>query len=148
MEKNKLPEQLKFFYVLLLSLGTFIIAPTHIFPPPAFMYARFPTYLKTMGPFFGLHWPVTFEIYHYVLYILGIVIALNGIGILILPRFRKITNIVSIIGVILFSLIIIFFFFIFTKVNTLTAVIFGLYSAILLLMEILIFKISLSRKVA
>lgn len=147
-QKNIFLDRLKLYYVLTLGLGTFLISPTHIFPPPYFMYARFPTYLKTMESLFGLHWPMTFEIYHYVLYVLGIVIALNGIGILLLPKHKKITNLVSIIGGILFLLIMMFFFFIFTKVNFLTAFIFGLYSAILLFMELLIFKASVNQKAA
>jgi hypothetical protein len=147
-KKNNILGQLKLFYVLTLGLGTFLIAPTHIFPPPYFMYARFPTYLKTMESLFGFRWPMTFEIYHYVLYVLGIVIALNGIGILFLPKYKKITNLLSVIGGILFSLIMMFFFFIFTKVNFPTAVIFGLYSAILLFMELLIFRASANQRVA
>jgi hypothetical protein len=136
-QKYKKLEQLKLFYVLVFALGALIIAPTHIFSEPYFMYARFPHYLEQMEPFFGLSWPTTFEIYHYVLYVLGIIISFNALGVLIYPRLRRIVAITSLIGVFLFLLIALFFFFKFIVVKFSTAIIFGIYSTIFLLVSLL-----------
>jgi hypothetical protein len=142
MKKNKKIEQLKLFYVIAFVLGAIIIAPTHIFSPPSFMYARFPTYLKTMGPFLGISWPTSFELYHNVLYVLGIIISLNAIGILIYPKFKIITKISSLISIFLFSLIVLFFFVKFINVNAITAIVFGTYSSTWLILSSLTFKAS------
>jgi hypothetical protein len=147
-QTNIILNRLKIIYVLALGLGTLLIAPTHIFPSPYFMYARFPTHLETMEPFFELKWPATFEIYHNVLYVLSIIIALNGIGILMFPKFKNLTIFISIFGLIIFLLIAAFFFFIFIKVKILTAITFGLYSSILLFMELLILKAFVNQKAA
>jgi hypothetical protein len=136
-KKNKTLEQLKLFYVLVFALGALIIVPTHIFPQPYFMYARFPHYLEQMKPFLGTSWPMTFEIYHYVLYILGLILSFNALGILIYPKLKKIVLITSFIAVFLFLLITIFFFFKFTTVKFSTAIIFGLYSTVLSLLSLL-----------
>lgn len=138
-KRNKI-KQLEVFYLLIIALGILIIAPTHIFPQPTFMYARFPHYLELMGPFLGLAWPKTFEIYHNILYILATIISLNGLGLVSYPLFKKLTIFSSIIGMFVFSLMILFFFLVFITVNTSTAVTFGLYSLILLALELLIFR--------
>src|SRR3989344_3324513 len=122
-QKNKKLEQLKFFYLSVLILGALIIAPTHIFPPPNFMYARFPHYLELMKPFFGFSWPLTFEIYHYALYVLAIIESLNVLGIIFYPKFKQIALASSLIGLFLISLIALFFFFKFISVNALTAIV-------------------------
>jgi hypothetical protein len=141
-QRNNNHEQIKLFYVLAFTLGAIIIAPTHIFSPPSFMYARFPTYLKTMDPFFGVSWPATFELYHRVLYVLGIVISLNAIGILAYPKFKNITKISSFISIFLFSLIVLFFFIKFISVHAITAIVFGVYSLIWLALGLLTFRAS------
>jgi hypothetical protein len=146
VKQNRIFERLKIIYVLVLILGAIIIAPTHIFPQPTFMYARFPHYLEMMGPFLGISWPASFEIYHCILYVLGIVIILNGIGILSFPKLKKITVFSSVTGVFLFLLIALFFFLKFISVNISTAITFGLYSIILLVMELLIFRASVNQK--
>src|SRR3989344_4198158 len=105
--------QLKTLYLFVFALGTIIIAPTHVFSPPAFMYARFPHYLEMMGPFLGVSWPMSFEIYHYVLYALIIVGSFNILGILFYPKFKNIAIISSLIGSFLIIPMILFFFFIF-----------------------------------
>jgi len=139
-KKNKIIERLKVIYLLVLALGAAIIAPTHIFPQPYFMYARFPHYLEKMGPFLGITWPESFELYHRILYLLGITIGLNGIGILAFPRLKKVTVFSSLAGMLVFLLMILFFFFKFINVNVPDAVVLGIYSIILLITEVLIFK--------
>jgi len=139
-KKNRIIERLKIIYLLALALGAAIIAPTHIFPQPYFMYARFPHYLEKMGPFLGITWPESFELYHRILYLLGITISLNGIGILSFPKLRKVTIFSSLAGMLIFFLMILFFFFKFINVNISDAVVLGIYSIILLTMEALIFK--------
>lgn len=139
-QKQKLLEKLKLYYVLVFILGALIIAPTHIFPQPYFMYARFPHYLETMGPFFGLKWTMTFEIYHYALYVLGATICLNALGVLFYPKLNKITIATSVLGIIMFSLMILFFFVKFIEVNFYTAIAFGLYSMVLLFLSLFTFR--------
>lgn len=133
-------KQLKIFYLLVFVLGAIIIIPTHLSAPPAFMYARFPHYLEMMKPFLGVSWPATFEIYHYVIYTLIALASFNVLGILFYPKLNKITLTSSLIGIFLLSLIILFFFFVFTSVNASTAVIYGLYFVVLLIVDILTFK--------
>ena len=145
-KKNKIIERLKVIYLLVLVLGAAIIAPTHIFPQPYFMYARFPHYLEKMGPFLGITWPESFELYHRILYLLGITIGLNGIGILAFPKLKKVTVFSSLAGMLIFLLMILFFFFKFINVNVPDAVVLGLYSIILLVMEMLIFKVITEQK--
>jgi len=139
-KKQKLLDRLKFFYLFIFVLTIILVAPTHFFPPPTFMYARFPHYLEMMGPFLGVSWPMSFKIYHYVLYIFAVIISLNALGILFYPKFKNVAIFSSIIGMFLFSLIILFFFFQFIKVNLSTAVVYGLYSVVLLIVDILTFK--------
>ena len=139
-KKNKIIERLKVIYLLVLALGAAIIAPTHIFPQPYFMYARFPHYLEKMGPFLGITWPESFELYHRILYLLGIIISLNGIWILAFPRLKKVTVFSSLAGMLVFLFMILFFFFKFINVNVPDAVVLGIYSIILLITEVLIFK--------
>jgi|SRR3989344_826525 len=145
--KNKKLEQLKFLYLLVFVLGALIIAPTHIFPPPNFMYARFPHYLEMMKPFLGFSWPTTFEIYHYVLYALVIIGSLNALGIIFYPKFKQITLISSLIGLFLISSIVLFFFFKFINVNAPTAIIYGLYSVVLLIADFLTFQTLITRQI-
>jgi prepilin signal peptidase PulO-like enzyme (type II secretory pathway) len=139
-QKDKIIDRIKVIYILVLALGATIIAPTHIFPQPYFMYARFPHYLEKMGPFLGITWPESFELYHRILYLLSITISLNGIGILSFPRLKKVTVFSSLAGILIFLLMILFFFFKFINVNAADAVVLGVYSIILLTMEVLIFK--------
>lgn len=146
--KSKAFEQLEILYLFTFALGVLIIAPTHIFPQPYFMYARFPHYLELMGPFFGLTWPFTFEIYHYVLYILTIAVSFNALGIVFYPSLKKIAIFSSMIGIFLFSLMILFFFFKFVSVNASTAVVFGLYSIVLLIVDLLTYKVLTKQKAA
>ena len=139
-QKQKLFEKIKLYYVLVFALGALIIAPTHIFPQPYFMYARFPHYLETMRPFLGLKWPTTFEIYHYVLYMSGITICVNALGVLFYPKLSKIAIATSVLGIIIFSSMILFFFTVFVSVNLYTAITFGLYSVVLLTLSLFTFK--------
>lgn len=143
--KNKKLARLKIFYLFVFALGALIIAPTHLFPPPTFMYARFPHYLELMGPFLGISWPMTFEIYHYVLYVLIATVSFNVLGILFYPKLKNPAIFSSTIGIFLFSLMILFFFLKFITVNMLTAIAFGIFSVVLLIVDLLTFK-ALTRK--
>lgn len=138
--KQKRLEQLKIFYLFIFVLGAVIILPTHIFPQPYLMPLRFPHYLEMMKPFLGISWPMSFEIYHYTLYALATIASFNVLGILFYPRLRKTAITSSLIGIFLLSLFILFFFFKFINVNAPTAIIYGLYSVILLIVDALTFK--------
>jgi len=135
-------------YVFVVILTAILIAPTHIFPQPYLMPFRFPHYLEMMGPFLGTSWPMTFEIYHYALYTLVIIGSLNVLGILFYPRLKQIALASSLIGLFLISLMVLFFFFIFMNVNAPTAIIYGLYSVVLLVLDILTFKAFIAGKEA
>lgn len=149
MKKNKKLEQLKFYYLLVFILGAIVIIPTHLFPPPTFMYARFPHYLEMMSPLLGFSWPETFKIYHYVIYALAITGILNVLGIIFYSKLRKIAILSSGIGIILISLMILFLFLKFTNVNAPTAIVYGLYSVVLLIVDFLTFKtLTIKRKEA
>lgn len=139
-QENKRMKQLKLFYLFTFILGGLIVAPTHIFQPPTFMYARFPHYLEKMGPFLGVSWPLTFEIYHYVLYMLAIVGSINVAGILFYPKFKKTAIASSLTGIILTAVMSLFLFFPFMKVNISTSITYGSYSVILLMVNLLTFK--------
>lgn len=105
------------------------------------MPLRFPHYLEMMKPFLGVSWPTTFKIYHYVIYSLIILGSLNALGIILYPKLKKIAILSSKIGVFLISCIILFLFFPFMRVNPPTAIIYGCYSIILLIADILTFRI-------
>ena len=139
-EENKTLKQLKIFYLFVFALGTIIIAPTHIFSPPTFMYARFPHYLEMMGPFWGVSWPMSFEIYHYVLYVIIAIISLNTLGILFYPKFKNIAITSSLIGIFIFFITVLFFFFLFSHVNISTSIVYGIYFVTLLIVNYLTFK--------
>lgn len=145
MVHKKQLEKLKILYLLTFALGALIIIPTHIFPPPTFMYARFPHYLEKMPVFLGVSWPVTFEIYHWTLLIIGTIGVINILG-LVFSNMKSIAKISSLIGLFLFPLMILFFFFIFISINVLTAVIYGFYSVALLIMNWLTFKALITRQ--
>ena len=147
-QQNKAFDHLKLSYLFIFVSGVFIIIPTHIFPPPTFMYARFPHYLEMMKPFLGISWPMSFEIYHYIIYILVIIGSLNALGIIFYPKFKQIALASSLTGLFLMPLMILFFFFIFINVNLSTAIIYGLYSVLLLVVDILTFKAFIAGKEA
>lgn len=140
-EQFKHFKQLKILYLFVFVLGAILILPTHIFPQPYFMYARFPHYLEMMKPFLGVGWPATFEIYHYILYALAIIGSINAIGIIFYSKLKKIAFISSFLGLTLISLIILFLFFVFVNVNFSTAIIYGLYFAVLLIVDFLTLKL-------
>ena len=131
---------LKLYYLFILILTIILVLPTHIFPIPSFMPLRFPHYLEMMKPFLGISWPATFEIYHYVLYALTIIGSLNVLGIIFYPKLRYAVLFSSLIGIFLIIPIILFLFFIFINVNASTAVIYGLYFIVLLIVDLLTFN--------
>lgn len=132
-------------YLFIFVVTIVLVAPTHLFPQPYFMPLRFPHYLEMMPTFLGFSWPVTFEIYHYILYIFVIVGSLNILGIFFHPKFKQIAILSSLIGLFLIPLMILFFFFIFISVNASTAIIYGFYSVALLIIDILTFKVFIKR---
>lgn len=144
-EKQKSLNQLKLLYLFIFIVSAMLVVPAHIFHPPSFMAFRFPHYLEMMGPFLGVSWPMSFEIYHYVLYALAIIGSLNVLGILFYPKFKQIALVSSIIGLFLIPLMVLFFFFQFIKVNPSTALIYGFYSVVLLIVDILTFKALLKK---
>lgn len=139
-EKKIKLKKLTFLYILIIALTISLVGPPHIFPQPYFMPLRFPHYLEQMKPFLGVSWPMSFQIYHYAIYSLIIIGTINILGIFFYPKFRRIVLISSGIGVILFSLMALFFFFKFINVNASTAIAYGLYSAALLIVNSLTFR--------
>lgn len=131
---------LKLYYLLIFILTFILVLPAHLFPLPFFMPLRFPHYLEIMGTILGISWPMSFEIYHYALYALALVGSLNILGIISYPKLRYAALFSSLIGIFLISLMVLFFFFIFIRVNVLTAIIYGQYCVILLTIDILTFK--------
>jgi len=147
MSKTKIElKKLIPLYIFVIILATILIAPTHIFPQPYFMYLRFPHYLEKMPIFLGVSWPMTFAIYHYVFYTLAVIGSFNVLGIIFYPRFKQIVLVSSLIGLFLMPLMVLFFFFVFINVNTLTAIIYGTYSVVLLIVDILTFKALIKEK--
>lgn len=146
MMKQKNLEQLKPLYLFIFILSIVLVLPPHLFPPPFFMPFRFPHYLEMMPTFLGVSWPMTFEIYHYTLYILIIIGSINVLSILFYPKLRKTAIVSSLIGLFLVPLMILFFFLVFLNVNTLTAAIYGLYSIVLLIVDFLTLKALTWRK--
>jgi len=136
-KKSKNLRRLKLLYLFILILSVILIAPTHLFPQPLFMYARFPYYLEKMGPFLGISWPVTFEIYHWVLISLTIITAFNILGLTFL-KWRLAARISSFIGIFFFSSVFLFFIY-FIKVNYPVAFAYGIYFFLLLIIDILTF---------
>lgn len=139
-QKHESLEQLKLLYLFTFILTAILIVPTHLFPQPYFMPFRFPHYLQMMEPFWGISWPMSFKIYHYGIYFLIITGCLNFLGIISYSKFRKTAIFSSFVGILFFSLMALFFFFVFLQVNFSTAVIYGLYSVILLITDWLTFK--------
>lgn len=139
-KKQKLLNKLKFFYLFVFALSALLIAPTHILPLPSLMPLRFPYYLEMMEPFLGVSWPISFEIYHYAIYALITIGSINVLGIIFYPKLNKIAFVSSLSGIFLISLFILFFFLKFINVNAPTAIIYGLYSVILLIVDALTFK--------
>lgn len=137
---------LRIFYLFILFLSAALVLPPHIFPQPYFMPMRFPHYLEKMEPILGISWPLTFEIYHYVIYAFIVIGSLNVLGIFFYPRFKKTAIASSLIGLFLFSLMILFFSFVFINVNISTAIIYGFYSVVLLTADFLTFKTLITRR--
>lgn len=131
---------LKLYYLFILILTIILILPTHVFPIPYFMPFRFPHYLEKMEPFLGISWPATFQIYHLTLLILAIIGSLNVLGIVFYPKWKSLAQISSFIGIFFFSLMSLFFFFLFINVNPLTSFIYGFYCIVLLIVDVLTFK--------
>lgn len=147
--RQKQPSQLgllKLYYLFILILTFILVVPAHLFPPPYFMPLRFPHYLEMMGPFLGVSWPLSFEIYHYGLYALAIIGSLNILGIFFYPKLKKLPVFSSLIGLFLIIPMVLFFFLIFLNVNAPTAIIYGLYSVVLLIIDVLTFKVLIMRQ--
>lgn len=126
-------------YLIIFVVTIALVAPAHLFPIPYFMPLRFPHYLEMMRSFLGISWPITFEIYHWTLLIIGAIGVINVLG-LFFSNMKSAAKISSFIGLFLFSLMVLFFFLVFINVNPPTAIIYGLYSVALLIIDWLTFK--------
>lgn len=126
-------------YLFAVILTIVLVGPAHLFPQPHFMPLRFPHYLEMMPAFLGFSWPTTFKIYHYCLYSLATIGILNILG-LLYPKLKQLAILSSSTGLILFSLMALFFFLVFIKINLLTAIIYGVYSLELLKVDFSTFK--------
>lgn len=120
-------KRLRFLYLFIFVLTVVLVAPPHVLTAPHFMYLRFPTYLEQMPPFLGFPWPLTFKIYHLVAVVLAIIGAINILGIMPYPKFNKLARLSSLAGFILSLLIVLFFLFIFMKVNIQISLIYTFY---------------------
>lgn len=145
-KKQKSLNRIKLLYLFIFALTIILVVPAHLFPQPYFMPLRFPHYLEMMPDFLGISWPMTFEIYHYTLYALIIIGSFNILGILFYPKLRYAALFSSLIGIFLISLMILFFFFPFMKVNSPTSIIYGLYFVVLLIANWLTFKAFIIRR--
>lgn len=139
-KKQKSLTPLKVLHLFIFILGAMLVTPTHIFSQPHFMPLRFPHYLEMMEPFLRISWPLTFEIYHYVLLALAIILSINVLGIFFYPKFKQMAIASSLAGLFLISSLVLFFFFVFIHVNTSTAIIYGIYCVVLLIVNFLTFK--------
>lgn len=128
---------LKLYYLFILILTIILVVPTHIFPIPSFMPLRFPHYLEMMAPILGVSWPVTFEIYHYTLIAITLIFSFNILG-LTFTKWKKVARFSSAAGIPIFSVMILFFY-LFIRVNPSTALIYGLYSIALLIVDLFTF---------
>ena len=139
--RNTKLKQLKLLYIIIFITTIILVAPTHLFPPPTFMYARFPHYLEMMGTFLGISWPLTFDIYHLVLIILSIIVSFNILGIFFYPKLRLTAQISSFLGLILLTLIFLFFFFVFMRVDANLSLVYSFYALLLLFVDALTFSL-------
>ena len=126
---------LKLCYLFILLLTIIFVGLTHLFPIPYFMPFRFPHYLERMKPLSGISWPMTFEIYHYTLIIISLIFSFNILG-LTFSKWREMAIFSSATGIPIFSAMILFFFFLFTQVNPPTAIIYGIYSLLLFIVNL------------
>lgn len=138
MNQKKI-HQLKILYLLVLVATLLLVGPTHLFSPPSFMPLRFAHYLEMMGPFLGVSWPMSFDVYHWILIILGIIGSLNILGITF-PKWRKAARTSSFLGLFFFGAITLFFLFPFMQTNSQTAFIYASYSFFLLIVDLLTFR--------
>lgn len=146
--KQNPPSQLqllKLYYLFILILTAILVVPTHIFSPPLFMPFRFPHYLEMMKPFLDISWPLSFEIYHLILLILAIIGAVNVLGIVFYPKWKVLARISSFAGLFLTLSMFLFFLFPFMRTNPPTAIIYGIYSLLLFIVNLLTF-ITLTKK--
>src|SRR3990167_8295821 len=111
MDEKKIKfEKLLLSYLFIFVITIVLVAPAHLFPIPYFMPFRFPHYLEMMKPFLGVSWPMTFEIYHYVLYALVVIGSFNILGVLLYPKLKQIATTSSLIGLFLIIPMILFLF--------------------------------------
>ena len=107
---NKILQAL-YVFIFIFAIG--LIITLHVVPAPALALFRVPTNLREVGPFLGLSWPTSLEVYHVFLILFFTVIILNGIGLhrLKIPKWRSICKISSFLGLFLMWSVIMFFTF-------------------------------------
>lgn len=100
-------------YVFIFIFAIGLIYVMHTVPPPALAFLRVPTNLREVGPYLGLTWPTSLEVYHIFLILFFTVIILNGIGLnrLKIAKWRSICKISSFLGLFLMWSVIMFFIF-------------------------------------
>lgn len=100
-------------YVFIFIFAIGLIIALHVIPAPALALFRVPTNLREIGPYLGLTWPTSLEVYHIFLILFFIVIILNGIGLhrLKIARWRSICKISSFLGLFLVWSVLMFFMF-------------------------------------
>lgn len=130
--------KLKFLYLLIFIITAILVLPPHLFPTPYLMFLRFPTHLESMGSFLSVSWPVTFEIYHWGLVVLTLIVSLNALG-LTFSKARSIAKVSSLLGLFIIAFIFLFFLFPFMKVSISTAIIYCIYFLFLLIVDLLTF---------
>ena len=139
-KKSEQLKKLKLFYLFVIFLTAIFILQTHLSAPPLFMPFRFPHYLKTMSPFFGVSWPLSFEIYHILLLTLSAIVSINSLAIIFYPRWKTPGRISSFTGLFLTFAIFIYFLFPFMKINAQTSVIYGFLSILVFSANLLTFR--------
>lgn len=100
-------------YVFIFIFAIGLIYAMHTVPAPALALFRVPTNLREVGPFIGLTWPTSLEVYHIFLILFFTVIILNGIGLnrLKIAKWRSICKISSFLGLFLMWSVLMFFMF-------------------------------------
>ncbi len=110
---------LELLNVASLFVAFVIIGITHIVPPPLLEALRMPLYLRAVGIMLGIGWPLSLNIYHLVLSLVGLVIILNIISLRFFYSLylRRITKISSVLGLFLLLFSGLFFSFSLTLWN-------------------------------
>lgn len=122
----------------------------HVVPAPALALFRVPTNLREVGPFIGLSWPTSLDVYHIFLMLFFTVIILNGIGLyrLNIDKWRSVCKISSFLGLFLMWSVIMFFLFpllVTADINALhlkTSLVYSLFAFVFFIVSLLTFTVA------